>query len=120
MNQDVKALEEALQAGPTPGEWYVDSTRSEGEYGDGGPDGRSGFDAFALFNEAGHALLDTLNRDTRLSEITEEADEYEGHFRAWDVLGERDLKYIATCSPDRIRRLLDYIRKLEQEVANGK
>ena len=30
------------------------------------------------------------------------------------------MRWMQEAHPDRIRRLLDYIRKLEQEVANGK
>lgn len=84
MNQDVKALEDALQAGPT-----------------GAVPGDSTWVAVC----GSHVMLDSPRP-------------------VWARIASCDRDqtsaYIAACSPDRIRRLLDYIRKLEQEVANGK
>lgn len=96
MNEDVKALEEALQAGPTPGEWVRSCRRYPiADTGD--------YDSFEQVTA--HAGLE----QSVILEIHGEDDR-----------DEPNAKFIAAAHPDRIRRLLDYIRKLEQEVANGK
>lgn len=69
MNQDVKALEEALQAEPGP---------------------------------RGNMLT------------TKQAMDYAERCFSFQIL------WVDATTPDRIRRLLDYIRKLEQEAADGK
>jgi hypothetical protein len=81
----------------TPAPWSVDSTRNEGEYGDGGPDPRSGFDSFVIMDSEGRALFDSLNRDGTLTEITEDGDAYEGHFHAWDAAAKRDAEHVVRC-----------------------
>ena len=92
MNQDVKALEEALQAGPTPGPWSWWTSCSFR---------RLSSEATRRDGDVLHAVV---HRDG-----------------VGDIVGTEATKdYIAACSPDRIRRLLDYINRLEQEVANGK
>lgn len=85
----------AAQHTPTP--WSVDSTRNEGEYGDGGPDPRSGFDSFVIMDSEGRVLFDSLNRDGSMTEITEEGDSYEGHFHAWDAAAKRDAEHVVRC-----------------------
>ncbi|MCM5682941.1 ead/Ea22-like family protein [Schlegelella sp. S2-27] len=90
MNQDVKALEEALAKGPTPGEWHT-----------GGENGKA---ARIIYDERGWAIAD--------------AKLYHGNRESGEDLA--NAEFMAVANPDRISRLLDYIRKLEQEVANGK
>jgi hypothetical protein len=81
----------------SPGPWEVDTVRSDGEYGDGGPDSHVGFDAYAIFDSEGRVLFDSLNRDGSASEITEEGDSYEGYFRAWDAKARADAERIVQC-----------------------
>ncbi len=81
----------------TKGPWEVDSIDCEGDYGDSGPDCRTGYKAFAVFDEHGRVLFDSLNRDTRVSCIHEETDD-ERHY-AWDQPARADLT-LAAAAPD--------------------
>ena len=95
MNQDVKALEEALQAGPTPGEWV----RSYRRY----PIADTGdYDSFEQVTA--HAGLEQ-------SVILE--------IHGDDDRDEPNARFIAAANPDRIRRLLDYIADLERASKEG-
>lgn len=115
MTDKYEAIRKALAAGPTPGPWYVDTEENEGEYGDGGPDSRSGFQSFALFNEAGSTICDTLNSDA--AEVEEDYSEEGGS--AWDAVGKRNMEFIAACDPATIASLLadaDRARELEADA----
>lgn len=81
----------------TPTPWSVDTERSEGSFGDGGPDERTGFDAFSILDADGRVLFDSLNRDGSASEIHEERDSYEGHYSAWDAKAKADAARIVHC-----------------------
>lgn len=83
----------------TPGPWEVDTIKSDGEYGDGGPDSRSGYDAYAVFDAQGRSLFDSLNRDGRVSEIHEDGPDEDGRGAAWDELARRDLT-LAAAAPE--------------------
>lgn len=64
-----------------------------------------------------------FSKSSRCTVEAEETDEWPRvtlSVQANKIVGPKLATYITACSPDRIRRLLDYIRKLEQEVANGK
>jgi hypothetical protein len=98
---------ERLARAATPGPWEVDTVRNDGEYGDGGPDSHVGFDSFAIFDQGGRALFDSLNRDGALTQVDEEADYEDGYHRAWDRLAEADARYLAACSPDVVLKLLE-------------
>ena len=100
MTDDIATIRAALAAGPTPGPWHVDTMLNEGEYGNNGPDTRSGFDSYVLIDDDGLALADSLNRAGMASEVVE-CDE-----AAWDERAKRDFDFIAACSPDRITRIL--------------
>jgi hypothetical protein len=98
LNQDLAALDAALYMGPTPEQWQALRPDSEGDVTVAGPGG-------VPIAKCGHAT--SVLDDNHAYVI--------GYCEAI-----ANAHFIAACSPDRIRRLLDYIRKLEQEVANGK
>jgi hypothetical protein len=115
MPRDEQRIRLALARKPTPGRWDVDTIDNEGEYGGGGPDTHSGYKSHSVFNEAGHALFDTLNRDAALVEVVEEYDE--DSFAAWDDLGSRDCEFIAACNPVAIASLLAELDRLRADRA---
>jgi hypothetical protein len=79
------------------GPWDVDEVANEGEYGDGGPDSHCGFLSFCVFDKDGNTLFDSLNSTT--GNVEEESDDETGHFRAWDVEAEKNLR-LASAAPD--------------------
>lgn len=80
---------------PTPAPWSVDSTPNEGEYGNNGPDTRSGFNSFAIIDAEGRVLFDSLNRDGSACEVTEDYDEDGGS--AWDAQAKADAEHAVKC-----------------------
>lgn len=110
--QEEIEIREALQAGPTPGDWGTDSTPNDGEYGDGGPDSRSGFSSFVVIDAAGNAICDTLNSD--VAEVEEW--ECEDGAGATDRRGEKNSDFIAACNPANITALLSHLSDLRAEV----
>lgn len=84
----------------TPGPWNVDSTRNEGDYGDGGPDPRSGFDSFVVVDEQGRSLFDSLNSSA--IEVHEEAGEDDLY--AFDAVGKANLT-LAAAAPELLTAL---------------
>jgi len=103
-----QAIRDALAAGPTPGPWDVDSTKNDGEYGDGGPDSRSGFSSFVLIDPNGRAICDTVNSD--VAEVEEWIDDDDAG--ATDVRGQKNAAYIAACNPETMRSLLAELDRL--------
>ena len=83
--QAVKVPEPLAARGP----FVVAEISSDGEYGDGGPDCRTGFMAFGIADAQGRVLFDSLNRNYCLTEIHEEIDDDGGLF-AWDDKAKRD------------------------------
>lgn len=76
----------------TPTPWEVETVHNEGNYGDGGPDCRSGFDSFCIKDDSGRILFDTLNSDYRVGVVHEEYDEDD--LRAWDEQGRVNAEFI--------------------------
>lgn len=95
LNQDLAALDAALYMGPTHGPWHATKPESHGT-GVRGP---------AQVSLAWCGCATTVGE--------------EGCYSIGAAEATANAHFIAACSPDRIRRLLGYIRKLEQEVANG-
>lgn len=85
---DLRKLLDAATKGP----WDYDTTMTEGEYGDGGPDSHVGFKQFVIVNENGDTICDTTNRDGSLVEVVEHLDG--DGWDARDVLGEHDAALI--------------------------
>ncbi|CFL83480.1 hypothetical protein [Burkholderia pseudomallei] len=79
----------------TPGPWEIDTIDNCGEYGDGGPDTSTGFKSYAVYDEKGRVLFDTLNSDAAV--IHEEG--YDLDHYAWDEVGKRNLT-LAQAAPD--------------------
>ncbi len=90
----------------TPGPWEVDSIDNDGDYGNGGPDQRSGFKSWVVIDANGRALFDTLNRDSFVTEVHEEYDD--DGFSAWDELGRRDIE-LAAAAPLLLASLRAYV-----------
>lgn len=84
-----------MAAQHTPGPWSVDTTRNLGEYGNNGPDTRSRFDSYVVFDDKGRALFDSLNSDA--AEVQEEYGEDDVH--AWDAVGKANLT-LAAAAPE--------------------
>lgn len=90
MQADIAKLRELL-AKATPGPWESDTIQNEGNYGDGGPDCKTGFKSYAIYGAAGLALLDSLNSESAV--VHEETDE-DRHY-AWDEVARRNFALIA-------------------------
>ena len=91
---------ERLLAAATPGPWFVETDRSEGEYGSG-PDTTVGYDAFQIcaegpgpYHEQLRVLFDSHN--STVSEIAEESwsDEHGGGVDAWDAIAKANAALI--------------------------
>jgi hypothetical protein len=82
---EVRALYTAPPAdAPESLGWQVVEVKNEGEYGDGGPDSRTGFTSYAIADSEGRILFDSLNCDHRVCEVHEEFDDEDGYRTAWD------------------------------------
>jgi hypothetical protein len=92
---------EALR-GHTPGPWTIEVVKNEGMYGDGGPDGRSGFDSYCVQDAQGRVLFDTLNSDYRVASVHEDA--HDEGVTAWDEQGRVNLT-LAAAAPDLLAEL---------------
>ena len=107
---DVKALKELAEAA-TPGPWDYDVEKNEGDYG-AGEDCSSGFDSYAICDEKGQTLFDSLNSDAACVQ-----DGYDGdYFRAWDEVAERNAKFIAAANPAAVLELIGNIEALEARI----
>ena len=102
MTADLRKLLEAATKGP----WDYDTTMTEGEYGDGGPDSHVGFKQFVIVNENGDTICDTTNRDGSLVEVVEHLDD--DGWDARDVLGEHDAALIVA-AVNALPALLDVV-----------
>jgi hypothetical protein len=109
---ELAAIRDALAAGPTPGRWDVDSTKNDGEYGNGGPDSKSGFSSFVLIDSKGNAICDTLNSD--VAEVEEWMDDEDAG--ATDERGQKNLYYMAACNPAAMTAVLAYVDALQAEI----
>jgi len=107
----VERLRELL-AKATPGPWDVDTVRNEGDYGDGGPDCRTGFDSAAIVDSQGRALLDSLNCDYRIACVHDD----EGHAR--DEPSFRNAELIVA-AVNALPALLDELDTLRTRLAGG-
>jgi hypothetical protein len=95
LTQDLAALDAALYMGPTPDPWQASRPDSEGDVTVAGPGG-------VPIAKCGHA-----------TSVLDENHAYViGYCEAI-----ANARFIAACSPDRIRRLLDYIRGLARDAA---
>lgn len=83
--QSVKLPEPLAARGP----FAVVEIGSDGVYGDGGPNGCTGFMAFGIADAQGRVLFDSLNRDAGATEIHDEIDDESGR-NAWDEGAKRD------------------------------
>lgn len=63
--------------------------QNEGDYGDGGPDCRSGFRSPIISDANGQTILDTLNSDGAMVEEEYDSDEETSWSDAWDVPGRK-------------------------------
>jgi len=90
--------------GHTPGPWLVEYFHNEGNYGDGGPDCRSGFKSYQVTDEEGRVLFDTLNSGVAVvhEEFYEEF--YEEGKSAWDEQGRKNIA-LARAAPDLLAEL---------------
>jgi len=107
---DLDALQAVAEAA-TPGPWEFDTEKNDGEYGDD-IDGGIGFDSYAIRDEKGQTLFDSLNSDAAY--VQGEWDE--DSFRAWDEVAEKNAKFIAAANPKTILALIDRLRKAEAAV----
>jgi hypothetical protein len=98
----------------TKGEWSVEEIKSDGDYGDGGPDSRTGFTTYAVVDSEGRPLFDALNRDGRVSCVHEEGydDEDGGRVFAWDELARADMT-LAAASPKLYEALAEFVPELQ-------
>lgn len=82
-----------LTAKASPGPLGVDTIDNDGQYGDGGPDPRTGFKSFAIFDANGRAMFDSLNRHHAISEVHEDHGDESSY--AWDEPARLDAAYLA-------------------------
>lgn len=81
----------ALVNAASPGPWETDVIKCDGEYGDGGPNGRSGYMAEQMHDANGVAIFDSLNSEgTMVDEDIGEESVY-----AWDVVANRNFEAVA-------------------------
>ena len=122
---------EALSAKATQGPWEVDTIRNDGEYGDGGPDSRTGFDSYAIFGADMSILLDSLNSTAIM--VNEEYDEDGLH--AWDEVGSCNIDFIVAAvnflranlpalkqnaeDAELLREVTVFMRELPQDLGRG-
>jgi hypothetical protein len=111
MTVDIEKLK-ALALAATSGPWEVDTVKSEGHYGTD-EDGGYGFMGYAIIDEEGRPLMDSLNRDQ--SDIHEDYDGEE-HY-AWDELAKRDAMFIAAANPAAVLELIAEVERLRAESA---
>jgi hypothetical protein len=109
MTVDIEKLK-ALALAATPGPWEVDTVKSEGHYGTD-EDGGYGFMGYAIIDEEGRPLMDSLNRDQ--SEIHEDYDGEELY--AWDELAKRDAAFVAGANPAAVLELIAEVERLRAD-----
>lgn len=104
----------------TKGEWSVEEIKSEGDYGDGGPDCRTGFTTYAVVDSTSRPLFDALNRDGRVSCVHEEGydDEDGGRVFAWDEMARADMT-LAASAPGLYSELAQLVRLIEPLERDG-
>jgi hypothetical protein len=104
MTDDIKALRDALAAGPTPGPWRAETYQDH----DGPPE----CDDYAV-----QATPSTTPRawETLLTMDWSDAPPRGNRFSRAEAAATRD--YIAACSPDRIARLLDALEAATRDAA---
>lgn len=107
---DIEKLK-ALALAATPGEWEVDTIKSEGEYGTD-EDGGRGFMAYVVTDAKGRPLVDSLNRDDSSIHVDTDG---EYHY-AWDELAKRDCEFIAAANPATVLELIAEVEQLRAEV----
>lgn len=90
--EEIEALLKLADAA-TPGPWECGDTQNEGAYGSG-PDCRERFTSYTV-EANGKIIADTLNSD--VATVEEEYDE--DGTTAWDEVGRRNMKFIATANP---------------------
>ena len=103
---DVLAVLKLVNAA-SPGPWEADDVRSDGEYGDGGPDSHTGFMAKQMFDANGVAIFDSLNAE--VSEVDESVDDEYGSVSAWDTIADKNFKAAAAA--------VNFIRKHGADIA---
>lgn len=81
----------ALVNAASPGPWETDVIKCDGEYGDGGPNGRSGYMAEQMHDANGVAIFDSLNSEGAM--IDEDIGEESVY--AWDVVANRNFEAVA-------------------------
>jgi hypothetical protein len=79
----------------------LDSLDNEGNYGDGGPDCRSGFKSSCIRDANGKVILDTLNADIACVHEDHDGDEYGSWSTAWDEDGRQRLAHIVRAVNER-------------------
>lgn len=77
----------------TPGLLETIDVRNEGNYGDSGPDCRSGFRSYALVRDDGKSIADTLNSEVAVVHEDSDGD----YLVAWDEVGSNDTAALAAC-----------------------
>lgn len=88
LSEDIRIVREALAAGPTPGPWRAQNWGDE------------------------HGADWYVDADKDLCHIRHGSEGNVAEMNYWDnAAGERDMKYIAACSPERITRLLAALEK---------
>lgn len=101
--------------GATEGPWEVDSIKNEGDYGDGGPDCRSGYTSFAAYDKRGRVIFDSLNSE--IAEVHEAFDD--DRYAAWDEVARKDIK-LAAAAPalrDELARVYGEVDRLRTLLA---
>lgn len=110
IKEDIAALEKALEAGPTPGPWAhgiykgycIDWVRTEH------PD----------FQQEPYGAYVADLEDMARNEIAQTGNAA-GQSKEADKRWPNNAAYIAACSPDRIRRLLDALKGAQAVILNG-
>lgn len=115
---DLSPIKKRLAAA-TPAPWESDTTKNEGEYGDGGPDSHEGFSSYQIIVEVRgkpEVLCDSLN--STIGEIHEDSggDEAGDWHEAWDETARRNFDLIANAPAD-LAALVAEVERLRTEVA---
>lgn len=76
----------------------LDWMGNEGNYGDGGPDCRSGFRSPCIVDANGKTVMDTLNSDGAEVHEEHDGDDNGSWFDAWDEAGRKRVAFIVAAA----------------------
>ncbi len=115
---DLEPIKKRLKAA-TPGPWESDTTKNDGEYGNGGPDSHEGYSSYEIIVQIGEkveTLCDSVNASHQMIEEDFGGDENGDWHEAWDEIARRNFDLIANAPTD-LAALVAEVERLRTEVA---